>query len=161
MEFQSGWLLTDAEEHNISYSSRWLIGLALSAICLTSYADTYGHVFVDEVVRVYDGDTITVNVNQWPDILGQEIGVRVRGVDTPEIRGDCETEERRAREARDFVSHVLEGAESVVLRDVDRGKYFRVVADVMVDGRPLDELLVNNGLGRPYQGGHRNGWCGE
>jgi endonuclease YncB( thermonuclease family) len=40
------------------------------------------------VIRVYDGDTILVRARIWVD---QEIEIRVRlaGVDTPEIKGQC------------------------------------------------------------------------
>ncbi len=44
-------------------------------------------VTVSQVVRVYDGDTITVDIAEWPAIVGDDIGVRIRGVDTPVLRG--------------------------------------------------------------------------
>lgn len=94
----------------------------------------YGQVVVDEVVRVYDGDTITVNISEWPPLLGQEIGIRVNGIDTPEIRGECDEEKELAYQAKDLVIQTLADAEVIELRNLDRGKYFRVVADVYVDG---------------------------
>lgn len=120
----------------------------------------YGRIYVDEVVRVYDGDTITVNIEQWPPIAGQEVGIRVRGIDAPEIRGECPEEKVRARAARDFALLELRAAETVELRAIDRGKYFRVVADVYVDGDLLADRLVKEGLARKYDGGPRSGWCG-
>lgn len=42
-------------------------------------------VSVDKVVSVYDGDTMRVNVSGWPPVVGQNMPIRVRGVDTPEI----------------------------------------------------------------------------
>lgn len=57
---------------------------------------------------------------------------RVRGVDTPEIRGRCEAEKTKAREARDYVAGLLAAAQQIELRNVARGKYFRLVADVVV-----------------------------
>jgi len=121
----------------------------------------YGNVLVGDIARVYDGDTITVNVPQWPDIVGEEVGIRVRGIDTPEIRGGCEAEEKKAREARGYVRARLEGADQVILEEIERRKYFRVVATVMIDGENIAEELIDRRLGREYEGGSRAGWCDE
>jgi micrococcal nuclease len=42
---------------------------------------------------------------------------------------------------------------------MDRGKYFRILADVYVDGENLTDLLISAGHARPYDGGKREGWC--
>ena len=55
-----------------------------------------------EVVDIIDGDTVTVRARIWP---GQfvETRVRLRGVDTPEIRRpDCEAERAAGHEASAF-----------------------------------------------------------
>ena len=109
------------------------------------------------VVSVYDGDTLTVDAEPWPSLTART-SVRVAGVDTPEIRGKCQSEKDLAVRARDFVRATV-GA-SVRLTDVRPGKYAgRVIADVWVRGRKLSDLLIAENLGRPYHGGHRQGWC--
>ncbi|MCJ7765924.1 MAG: thermonuclease family protein [Thiovulaceae bacterium] len=41
-----------------------------------------------------------------------------------------------------------------------REKYFRILADVYVDGEALGEMLIYNGLAVPYDGGHKGKeWC--
>jgi len=55
-----------------------------------------------EYVRNYDGDTITVNINDVHPLLGDNINIRVRGIDTPEIRGKCQYEKDLAYEAKYF-----------------------------------------------------------
>lgn len=118
-------------------------------------------VTVSRVVSVYDGDTIKVDIDQWPDIIGDSISVRVRGIDTPEIRGKCESEKKLAITARDFVRKTLEDANQVRLENIVRGKYFRLVADVYIDNSSLGELIIKEGVGRPYDGeGSRTSWCG-
>lgn len=114
---------------------------------------------VDQVVRVYDGDTITVNIDQWPAVVGQAISVRIRGIDTPEIRGQCQQEKQQAKKARDFVKSTLSSAQHITLTNIERGKYFRLVADVFVDDQSLAAILLQQQLARPYDGGSRQPWC--
>ena len=43
---------------------------------------------------------------------------------------------------------------------VRRGKYFRIVADVILDGESLAPMLIAKGLGVPYHGGRKTWpWC--
>lgn len=112
-----------------------------------------------QVLRVVDGDTIVVRARIW---LDQDIrtGVRLLGVDTPELNGKCEKESRLARKARDFVRDKLEG-QTVHLHDIDYDKYARrVVARVRFsESEYLSEVLLKAGLGHPYGGGKRASWC--
>ena len=109
------------------------------------------------VVSVYDGDTMTVDAEPWPGLTART-RVRVAGVDTPEIRGKCQSEKDLAIQARDFVRSTV--GPQVQLTNVRLGKYAgRVVADVWVSGRKLSDLLIAENLGRPYDGGRREGWC--
>ena len=49
---------------------------------------------------------------------------------------------------------------SVQITNVKHGKYAgRVVADVLVGGKKLSDMLIAEGLGRPYEGGRRESWC--
>ena len=61
-----------------------------------------------KVIKVYDGDTVTVEAYPWPG-LEAKASVRVDGVDTPEIRGKCEAEKQKAIEARDYVKGLVLG----------------------------------------------------
>lgn len=111
------------------------------------------------VTGVYDGDTMTVRVRTW---IGQtvEAHVRVVGVDTPEIRGGCREEIQLARQARASTAEWI--GKIVVLSEIRPDKYGnRVLARVTANGEDLAERLIRLGLGRPYGGGRRLGWCGN
>jgi len=112
-----------------------------------------------KVIKVYDGDSFSVEAYLWPGITAKT-KVRVIGVDTPEIRGKCEAEKRKAIEARDYVKGLILG-EVVFLENVKHGKYAgRVVADVKLEGGDnLAAMIISQGLGREYHGGAREGWC--
>lgn len=110
------------------------------------------------VTRVYDGDTINVSFTGWPRLFNP-IGVRLLGLDTPEIRGRCEAERELAISARNRLAELIAGADQIVLADVQPDKYFRVDATLYVDGVPVPAILIDEGLARDYAGGARSGWC--
>ena len=54
-------------------------------------AKTYYDNITDfEIVKVRDGDTFVINVKNIPDVFGDEIAVRIRGIDTPELNDERE-----------------------------------------------------------------------
>ena len=122
-------------------------------------APQYGTVTVSKVINVYDGDTFRVDINSLPPIVGKNIAIRVNGVDTPEIRGKCQYEKNLALKARDFVRDKLSNAKEIKLANLQRGKYFRVVANVLVDDVSLEQELLDNKLAYEYYGGKKLSWC--
>ena len=137
--------------------------LLFFVLCLcffsTNAAPEYGTVLVSKVISVYDGDTFRVDIESLPPIVGKNIPIRLNGVDTPEIRGKCKYEKDLAVKARDFVRNKLANAKEIKLTKLQRGKYFRVVADVMVDGVSLEQELLENELAYKYTGGKKSSWC--
>jgi micrococcal nuclease len=137
--------------------------LSLLALCLGVFsvqaAPEYGTVKVSKVISVYDGDTFRVDIDSLPPIVGKNIPIRLNGVDTPEIQGKCQYEKDLALKARDFVRNKLVNAKEIKLSKLQRGKYFRVVADVYVDGISLEQELLDNELAYKYTGGKKSSWC--
>ncbi|WP_180897796.1 thermonuclease family protein [Martelella soudanensis] len=109
-----------------------------------------------EVVRVVDGDTIAVEARPWPGQIVETL-VRVRGVDTPELRSSCGAEKEAANIAKAYVISLLREGETVELREIAGDKYFgRVVANVgLPDHRDLSTLLLTGGYAVPYDGGRK------
>lgn len=146
---------------------RFLIVIAISLLS-SPYALSRSTEFSVEFLRNYDGDTISVNI---PDLKGMdrgkkfslfwdEIDVRLGGIDTPEIRGKCENEKALAQRAKDFVNRTLSGARVVTLDNIQKDKYFRILAEIYADGVPLAQMLMDEGLAVPYDGGTKaNPWC--
>ena len=122
-------------------------------------APEYGTVTVSKVISVYDGDTFRVDIDSLPPIVGKNIPIRLNGVDTPEIQGKCQYEKDLALKARNFVRDKLANAKEIKLTKLQRGKYFRVVADVMIDGVSLEQELLDNKLAYKYTGGKKSSWC--
>jgi endonuclease YncB( thermonuclease family) len=114
-----------------------------------------------EVVRVIDGDTLLVLARPWPQQT-IEVYVRLRGIDTPELRSKCAEGRQAADQARHLLEEMASASPKVSLTKIAADKYFgRIVADVaLADGRnPATEMMAA-GLAKSYSGkGHKNDLC--
>ena len=111
-------------------------------------------------VRNYDGDTITFNLPNLHPIIGKNIRVRLNGIDTPEIKGKCDKEKYDAEQAREMVGDILKDAEKITLKNMQRGNYFRIASDVIIDGESLADILIEAGMAVRYDGGKKtHKWC--
>ncbi len=113
------------------------------------------------VVKVIDGDTFTCTLKN-----GEEVKVRLIGVDTPESRSSRKLERdiqksgmqreeilRMGKTATEFTRRLLPNGEVVYLeQDVQKtDKYGRILAYVWLkDGRMLNEVLVREGMAQVY-----------
>ncbi len=111
--------------------------------------------------RNYDGDTVTFDIPNVHPLFGHNISVRLVGIDTAEIKTKDSCEKKVARTTKNLVESLLKQAKRIDLENVERDKYFRILADVKVDGRSVSEILIKNGLAVPYDGGTRKkvNWC--
>ena len=108
-------------------------------------------------LRAYDGDTIKTPIVALKGL--PKLSIRVDGIDTPEIRGKCDYEKTQAIKARDRLNQLLEGEVIVTPLGWDKygGRFIAVVQDK--DGRNVSEILITEGLARPYQGEKKLPWC--
>ena len=131
----------------------------LLLLFITFTAHSQDVVSVSRVISVYDGDTFRVDIDELSDIVGKNIAIRILGIDTPEIRGQCEKEKQLAIKARDFTRYYLNNASSIQLSNLKRDKYFRLLADVYIDGESLAAALLVNNLAVRYSGNKKSNWC--
>ena len=125
----------------------------------SSYEDSFLELREYKGNLCYDGDTCYVTAKTLPIPL-QRMSVRILGIDTPEIRGDCPEEKALALRGREFANVAFNGAETIEFLNLKWDKYGgRVLADVWLDGVDYAALLIEAGLARPYDGGKKEGWC--
>jgi hypothetical protein len=113
-------------------------------------------------IKNYDGDTFTATIPGIHPLLGKKIRIRVHGIDSAEIKGRTRCEKKKATKAKKVAFEILSKAKRIDLLNIKRGKYFRIAADVMVDGKTsLAEVLVKSKLAYPYSGKRRPkiNWC--
>jgi micrococcal nuclease len=101
---------------------------------------------------VVDGDTIKAPYG---------VTYRLLGYDTPETRfAKCDAELELGLAAKHRLEELLARGEVRVLESGKEDRYGRSLAAVTVNGRDVGDILIDEGLARPYQGGKRASWCG-
>jgi endonuclease YncB( thermonuclease family) len=107
---------------------------------------SFGDVDSVHVDTVVDGDTFKVSIPGWPPIVGDSISIRVAGINCAELKAKLKDSLNLALEAKEFTRAILGKAGKVSLGQMRRGIYFRITADVYVDGINLADTLVRAGL---------------
>lgn len=140
---------------------------ALFCLPFKRYKDAVRDDWKDEwhyahVVKVYDGDTITVEVRRHGHWLEQSI--RLARIDTPELRTTDPHEKRLAEIARDALSQQILD-EDVWIYCVGREKYGRILAEVYPctwfrgKGKTsYNQWLLEENMAQPYDGGKKKAW---
>lgn len=123
-----------------------------------NYKDT--EIFIPEikfakVVKVYDGDTITV-ASRLPFESSPiyRFSVRLRSIDSPEIKGETKKECELAIKARDALHNLIYG-QIIELRNNGKEKYGRLLADLYYNDIHINKWMVDNGYAIHYYGGKK------
>jgi endonuclease YncB( thermonuclease family) len=124
------------------------------------YSDTVGFVppiIAGKVIKVYDGDTITIASRLSSDTAGPiyRYSVRLNGIDAPEIKGKTMREKELAIDARDALHGVIFG-KMVHLRNIGTEKYGRLLADVYLNDMHINEWLLTHKYAVEYDGGTKH-----
>ena len=146
------------KESNISNNTNPLMTAQLSLDTVV-YADTKKYIpniTCGKVVKVYDGDTITIaNHISLGSARSDEIyrfQVRLNGIDTPEIKSKNQHTKELAKKVRDLLSEMIFG-KIVELKNVEFEKFGRLLADVYLGDLHLNQWLIDNGHAVRYDGG--------
>ena len=110
------------------------------------------------VTRVVDGDTIDVVLDLGFSIL-HKCRVRLYGIDTPESRTRDKDEKARGKIASKFLKDAIDNGKKVVLRSKlkdSKGKYGRVLGEIVVDDININVSMVENYLAVAYYGQNKD-----
>lgn len=114
-----------------------------------------GKTFEAKVVKVYDGDTITVVFMVFGEYY--KYSIRMDGYDSPELKSKDSIEKKWAIIARDFLSNMILN-KTVILTCRSFDKYGRILGTVMLDDTNINVIMIKKGYGRIYDGGHKDEW---
>ena len=115
-----------------------------------------------QVIKVYDGDTITIAA-YMPYADGTDsplfrFSVRLNGIDTPEIKGHSEEEKKAAKDSRAALNEKLLHR-VVTLKNVQTEKYGRILADVYLDELHINQWMIDNKYAVKYDGGKKEAFA--
>ncbi|MFB6418983.1 thermonuclease family protein [Bradyrhizobium tunisiense] len=133
-------------------SQHWAAAAVVAAMVLLGIAHAWTSPGSPLTIVIVDGDTVRYQSQIY----------RLVGFDTPE-RGDkamCEDERRRADAATSRLRQLIAGGEARLERvacacrpgeeGTSRCNYGRLCASLAVDGRDVGQILIGEGLARPY-----------
>ena len=100
------------------------------------------------VTDVYDGDTITVDIDLGFRVHMQGIKVRLLGIDAPELRGSTL---EKGRESRNRLKEMIL-SKNVLLKTVKdkKGKYGRWLATIYLNGQDINQRMIQEGFAKEY-----------
>lgn len=110
---------------------------------------TSGEIIDARCTQVTDGDSIVVEIpgleKPWSPIV-----VRIRGIDTPELKDERPEMAAKAKAAKARMAELCSGP--VTLVTVRRDKYFRLLATVMCRKQDVGAIMLKEGYAKPYKG---------
>lgn len=107
------------------------------------------------VVDVYDGDTIRVDIDLGFNMSLKNLRVRLSGIDTAEIKSKDEALKTKALQARDWLKQQCLGKD-VYLESAGLDKYGRWLGRVYTKEEVcLNDELIKLGFAIGYEGGKK------
>jgi len=100
------------------------------------------------VRRVYDGDTITVDIDLGFNIITKNQKIRLLGINAPEIRGNSRKE---GLKSRDFLREKISGKWVILKTEKDRkGKFGRWLGRIFFENIEINQVMIKEGLAKKY-----------
>ena len=104
------------------------------------------YVYKAIIRSVYDGDTVTADIDLGFNTWINNAKLRLYGINTPEMRGVSDEEKARAIKARDWVREKILNKE-VIIKSLGKGKYGRYLSIIWtIEGDIISENTINDEL---------------
>lgn len=123
---------------------------------------TYGDIAVEKIISIDNGFVFRCDIKDLPAIIGKDIPVRINGIEGPQSITEKSPETAAKWKAmqlqtRAFIQTAFDNAkqpDSIVLKNIKRGEWFCIVADVEIDGSNLAQLLIENKIAKRVDEDH-------
>jgi micrococcal nuclease len=107
-----------------------------------------------KVIKVYDGDTITIVTKLYSNEPIYQFQIRINGIDTAEIKGTTENIKKMSEIAKNKLSNLILN-KIILLKNLSYDKYGRILADIYIDDIHINKWMIDNHLAISYDGGHK------
>ena len=100
------------------------------------------------VEKVYDGDTITCDIDCGFGIILKKQKIRLYGINTPEIKG---IEREKGIKSRDKLREKILNKNIIIKTIKDKkGKYGRILGIIYYNNENINDWLISNNLATKY-----------
>jgi endonuclease YncB( thermonuclease family) len=132
--------------------------LALAIVAVLSFlgggfsgiSEWAGFTRASRALYAVDGDTVKLGTQS----------LRLVNIDAPEVsRPGCPEEAERARAATERLRTLLDKGQAAILPNGRLDRYGRPLVRLTVDGRDVGDLLIAEGLAKPWPVKGEPGWC--
>ena len=101
------------------------------------------------VRKVYDGDTITVDIDLGFDVVLKDQKIRLTKINAPEVRGEQRPEGLKSRDAlRDKIGNKWI---RIKTQKDKKGKYGRWLGALWLDDECVNDWLLKEGYAKEYK----------
>ena len=100
------------------------------------------------VRKVYDGDTVTVDIDLGFDVVLKDQKIRLTKINAPEVRGEQRPEGLKSRDAlRDKIGNKWI---RIKTQKDKKGKYGRWLGEIWLEDVCINDWLLSEGFAKPY-----------
>jgi len=101
------------------------------------------------VTKVYDGDTVTVDIDLGFDVMLHGQKIRLLRINAPEVRG---SERPAGLESRDALRQKIDNKWVTIKTQQDKkGKYGRWLGEIWLDDVCVNDWLIAEGFAEKYK----------
>ncbi len=101
------------------------------------------------VKKVYDGDTVTVDIDLGFDVILKAQKIRLTKINAPEVRGQERSEGLISRDA--LREKVLDRWITIKTKKDKKGKYGRWLGELWIDDTCVNDWLLTEGYAEVYK----------
>lgn len=108
-----------------------------------SAAINYGQAEIAQVLQVLPDFHLVCNIRNYPPVVGEQMPVYIRGLQPGGTQADAEVQTylqtllcKQPRDPNQFI----------LLKNIQRGQSFCLIADLEINGRDIGDFLVQQGL---------------
>ena len=95
------------------------------------------------ITKVYDGDTVTADIDLGFGVLLKKQKLRLLGINAPELRGDSRP---HGILSRDFLRDLILDKDVILKTYKDKkGKYGRLLTEIYLDTENINEIMLHEG----------------
>jgi len=108
------------------------------------------YIYKAKIERVVDGDTVDAFVDLGFSVWIKQ-SLRLYGIDTPETRTLDLVEKVAGLACKKWLEEQVAAAKEVTIKSIKVDKYGgRYLAILYLDGRDINQEMLNNGMAKPY-----------